>query len=119
MHQVKRSRRVKNTKLETSRRFFRSRDQTETVLTLDRDALHLRDSLGSTIVVVTHELASIFAIANNSVFLDTNTRTQGATGNPAELRDHSPRDDIRLFLNRGIAEYEEAGDATPTSSTSS
>lgn len=71
---------------------------------LDDMILHLRDSLGSTIVVVTHELASIFAIANNSVFLDTVTRTQGAVGDPKELREKSPREDIRLFLNRGVPE---------------
>lgn len=68
---------------------------------LDDLILRLRDSLGSTVVIVTHELASIFAIANNSVFLDTATRTQGATGNPTELRDHSPNPAVRLFLHRG------------------
>jgi phospholipid/cholesterol/gamma-HCH transport system ATP-binding protein len=68
---------------------------------LDDLILRLRDSLGSTIVVVTHELASIFAIANHSIFLDTATRTQGATGNPSELRDHSENPAVRLFLSRG------------------
>ncbi|MFD2256456.1 ABC transporter ATP-binding protein [Luteolibacter algae] len=68
---------------------------------LDELILRLRDSLGSTFVIVTHELASIFAIANNSIFLDTNTRTQGATGDPKELRDHSDNDTVRLFLKRG------------------
>ena len=68
---------------------------------LDDLILSLRDSLGSTVVIVTHELASIFAIANNSVFLDTVTRTQGATGNPVELRDHSENPAVRLFLSRG------------------
>lgn len=68
---------------------------------LDDLILRLRDSLGSTVVIVTHELASIFAIANNSIFLDTATRTQGATGNPAELREHSPNPAVRLFLRRG------------------
>ena len=68
---------------------------------LDDLILSLRDSLGSTVVLVTHELASIFAIANNSVFLDTVTRTQGATGNPVELRDHSENPAVRLFLSRG------------------
>jgi phospholipid/cholesterol/gamma-HCH transport system ATP-binding protein len=69
---------------------------------LDEMILHLRDSLQTTIVVVTHELESIFSIANNSVFLDVTTRTQGATGNPREMRDSCPRDDIRLFLKRGV-----------------
>ncbi len=68
---------------------------------LDDLILRLRDSQGSTIVVVTHELASIFSIANNSVFLDTTTRTQGALGNPSDLRDHSENPAVRLFLNRG------------------
>jgi phospholipid/cholesterol/gamma-HCH transport system ATP-binding protein len=68
---------------------------------LDELILRLRDSLGSTFVIVTHELASIFAIGNNSVFLDTDTRTQGATGDPKLLRDESGNDAVRLFLNRG------------------
>jgi phospholipid/cholesterol/gamma-HCH transport system ATP-binding protein len=68
---------------------------------LDDLILRLRDSLGSTVVIVTHELASIFAIANNSIFLDTATRTQGATGNPKDLRDHSVNPSVRLFLHRG------------------
>lgn len=68
---------------------------------LDDLILRLRDSLGSTVVIVTHELASIFAIANNSVFLDTETRTLGAVGNPSDLRDHSENDNVRRFLNRG------------------
>jgi phospholipid/cholesterol/gamma-HCH transport system ATP-binding protein len=69
---------------------------------LDELILSLRDSLGSTVVIVTHELASIFAIANNSVFLDTETRTLGAVGNPTELRDHSENPNVRRFLNRGV-----------------
>jgi phospholipid/cholesterol/gamma-HCH transport system ATP-binding protein len=68
---------------------------------LDDLILRLRDSLGSTIVIVTHELASIFAVANNSIFLETATRTQGAVGNPKDLRDHSENPNVRLFLNRG------------------
>jgi phospholipid/cholesterol/gamma-HCH transport system ATP-binding protein len=68
---------------------------------LDELILRLRDSLGSTFVIVTHELASIFAIANNSIFLDTDTRQQGATGDPKKLRDHSDNEAVRIFLNRG------------------
>ncbi len=71
---------------------------------LDDLITRLRDSLGSTVVIVTHELDSIFAIANNSVFLDTATHTQGAVGNPTELRDHSENPAVRLFLRRGEAE---------------
>lgn len=69
---------------------------------LDDLILELRDTLQTTIVMVTHELASIMAIATNSVFLDTETKTQLATGNPRELRDHCPDDRVREFLWRGV-----------------
>jgi phospholipid/cholesterol/gamma-HCH transport system ATP-binding protein len=68
---------------------------------LDELIQRLRDALGSTIVIVTHELESIFAIANHSIFLDTETRTQGAVGDPRHLRDHSDNPAVRTFLNRG------------------
>ncbi len=68
---------------------------------LDDLILRLRDSQGSTIVIVTHELASIFNIASKALFLDTATHTQGAIGNPMDLRDHSDNPAVRLFLNRG------------------
>ncbi len=68
---------------------------------LDDLILELRDSLGSTIVVVTHELASIFAIGNNSVFLDADTRTMIAGGNPKKLLAESQDPKIRAFLTRG------------------
>lgn len=67
---------------------------------LDRLILELRDSLGATIVVVTHELASIFAIADNCVFLDPVSKTQIATGAPKWLRDQSDNESVRQFLNR-------------------
>jgi len=70
---------------------------------LDDLILELRDSLGTTVVIVTHELASIFAIGNNSVFLDPITKTQLATGDPKDLRDHSPDFGVRNFLMRGTA----------------
>ncbi len=69
---------------------------------LDDLILQVRDSLGATVVVVTHELASIFAIADRAIFLDTDTRTTGAIGNPAELRDHCDNQAVRRFLNRGV-----------------
>ena len=59
--------------------------------TLDELILQLRDSLGATFVVVTHELDSIFAIADNSVFLDAATHTMRAQGNPRELLKHLER----------------------------
>ena len=71
---------------------------------LDDLILELRDSLGTTVVIVTHELASIFAIGNNSVFLDPVTKTQLATGDPIELRDNHENLVVRNFLQRGMAE---------------
>jgi len=68
---------------------------------LDDLILELRDSMGSTVVIVTHELASIFAIGTNSIFLDTETRTATAIGPPKELRDHSDNPNVRRFLLRG------------------
>jgi phospholipid/cholesterol/gamma-HCH transport system ATP-binding protein len=78
---------------------------------LDDLILRLRDSLGSTVVIVTHELASIFNIATNSIFLDNETHTQGAIGNPKDLRDHSDNPAVRRFLNRGKAAENTAKDA--------
>jgi phospholipid/cholesterol/gamma-HCH transport system ATP-binding protein len=54
-------------------------------------------------VVVTHELASIFAIGSNSVFLDPDTKTMLATGNPKELLENPPDPKILRFLTRGEA----------------
>ena len=67
---------------------------------LDDLILELRESLGATIVVVTHELASIFSIATNSVFLDVETRTMTDLGPPQELL-HSGSPSVRRFLSRG------------------
>src|SRR6266571_4289949 len=67
---------------------------------LDDLILELRDSLGATVVVVTHELASIFAIGTNSVFLDDESRTIIAAGHPTKLL-HECRDaKVRRFLTR-------------------
>jgi phospholipid/cholesterol/gamma-HCH transport system ATP-binding protein len=68
---------------------------------LDDLILELRDSLGATVVVVTHELASIFAIGGNSVFLDAEEKTMTAAGNPKELLADPPSAKIHRFLTRG------------------
>lgn len=67
---------------------------------LDDLILELRASLGMTVVVVTHELASIFAIADNAVFLDAGKRTITAQGSPDDLLKNGPPDVVR-FLTRG------------------
>jgi len=67
---------------------------------LDDLILDLRDGLGTTVVVVTHDLASIQAIGDNSVFLDTETKTMMAHGNPKALLADPPHPRVRAFLNR-------------------
>jgi phospholipid/cholesterol/gamma-HCH transport system ATP-binding protein len=75
---------------------------------LDDLILNLRDALGTTIVVVTHELASIFAIGTNSVFLDAVSKTMLATGNPNTLLAESKDATIIQFLTRGVGHAEAA-----------
>lgn len=74
---------------------------------LDELIIELRNSLGATIVVVTHELASIFAIGNNSVFLDADTKTMIAGGEPRKLHAESKDPKVINFLNRGEGRVKE------------
>lgn len=68
---------------------------------LDELILELRDSIKCTIVVVTHELASIFTIADSSVFLDADTKTMLDMGPPKILMSDSKSEKVRTFLRRG------------------
>lgn len=68
---------------------------------LDELIVQLKESIGATVVMVTHELASIFDIATNSVYLDANTRTMIDYGDPRYLRDNSEQAVVRQFLARG------------------
>ncbi len=67
---------------------------------LDDLILSLARSLKITFVVVTHELPSIFAIADRIVMLDKETKGIVATGKPSELRDHSQDPKVRQFFSR-------------------
>jgi phospholipid/cholesterol/gamma-HCH transport system ATP-binding protein len=71
-----------------------------TSLKLDDLIRQIRDTLGTTIVIVSHELASIFDLADRVVLLDAAARGVIAEGAPAELRDHSPDARVQEFLNR-------------------
>jgi phospholipid/cholesterol/gamma-HCH transport system ATP-binding protein len=71
-----------------------------TAANLDRTILSLRASLGFTFVVVTHELQSIFAIADRAIMLDPKSRSIIAEGAPRELRDKSTDPRVRQFFNR-------------------
>jgi phospholipid/cholesterol/gamma-HCH transport system ATP-binding protein len=68
---------------------------------LDDLILELRESLGTTVVVVTHELASIFAIGNNSVFLDAERKTMVAAGDPKRMLQECQDPKVHRFLTRG------------------
>ena len=68
---------------------------------LDDLILELRDSLGATVVVVTHELASIFTIGTNSVLLDADAKTMIAQGHPKKLLAESQDPKVHQFLTRG------------------
>ena len=68
---------------------------------LDDLIRQLRDSLGATVIIVTHELESIFAIGNNSVFLDPVSKTQIATGDPQQMLRDTGNPAVIQFLTRG------------------
>jgi len=68
---------------------------------LDDLILQLRDTLGATIVVVTHELASIFTVGTNAVLLDTESKTMIASGSPGDLLANSKDARVIQFLTRG------------------
>lgn len=68
---------------------------------LDDLILDINKSLGTTIVVVTHELASIFDIGNNSIFLDADIKGISARGDPNELLKNPPNENVYKFLTRG------------------
>ena len=75
-------------------------------LLLDELILSLRDSLGATVVIVSHELPSILSIADDCVFLDTDVRTMSARGNPRELLANPPNESVHRFLTRGRSDRE-------------
>lgn len=68
---------------------------------LDDLILQLRDTLGATIVVVTHELASIFAVGTNAVLLDAESKSMIAAGSPKDLLANSRDPRVIQFLTRG------------------
>jgi phospholipid/cholesterol/gamma-HCH transport system ATP-binding protein len=75
---------------------------------LDDLILQIRDSLDTTIIVVTHDLESIFTIADRALYLDIETKTMTALGPPEALRSNPPNDRVYHFLTRTLAEEERA-----------
>jgi len=82
---------------------------------LDETIRSLSKGLGITFVVVTHELQSIYAIADRCVMLDARTRTMIAEGRPADLRDHSDDPYVRQFFLRQAEPAAAAKQGSPTS----
>ncbi|NLF60170.1 MAG: ATP-binding cassette domain-containing protein [Lentisphaerae bacterium] len=68
---------------------------------LDDLIIELRESLSATVVVVTHELASIFAIGTDAIFLDSESKTIIAQGSPKDLLNPAAPPLVRQFLTRG------------------
>jgi phospholipid/cholesterol/gamma-HCH transport system ATP-binding protein len=82
---------------------------------LDELIVGLRDSLGATIIIVSHELASILSIGDDCVFLDIDERTITARGRPRDLLEQSDNANVRRFLTRaGSREGSGAGEGAPT-----
>ena len=71
-----------------------------TSVELDNLIIHLNKSLGTTMVIVTHELQSIFNVAHRVIMLDKQTKGIIAEGNPMHLKDHSENPFVRNFFNR-------------------
>jgi len=67
---------------------------------LDRTILDLSENLGITFVIVSHELASIYSIANRVIMLDKASKSIIAEGDPKVLRDQSADPRVHQFFNR-------------------
>jgi len=75
---------------------------------LDDLILQLRDGFGQTIVLVSHELPSLFSIADDGVFLDARTHTAIAHGSPSALRDTSTNPVVQAFMRRERLDQEQS-----------
>lgn len=67
---------------------------------LDDLILRLRESLGTTIIIVSHDLASIFKVADRAIFLDYRVKTMSGLGNPTDMKNNPPNEEIHRFLTR-------------------
>jgi len=74
---------------------------------LDDLILNLRDGLGATIVIVSHELSSLFHIADDGIFLDAASKTPIEHGAPAHLRDQSDNPTVHAFMHRENTQQEQ------------
>lgn len=67
---------------------------------LDELILTLRNGLGATVIMVSHELESLYKIADDGIFLDATSKSAVAQGSPRYLRDHSTVPEVVAFMNR-------------------
>jgi len=70
---------------------------------LDDLILELREGLGATVIIVSHELTSLFSICDDGIFLDADTKTVIAHGSPVFLRDHCEHPTVQAFMQRSDA----------------
>ena len=75
---------------------------------LDELILETKNTLGATIVLVSHELPSIFTVADRAVYLDAGKREIGAIGNPTDLLKNPPNEAVHAFLTRNHSERGES-----------
>lgn len=71
---------------------------------LDELILELRDGFGATVVMVSHELPSLFAICDDGIFLDATAKTAIGHGAPRDLRDNSAHPTIQSFMRRAASQ---------------
>jgi phospholipid/cholesterol/gamma-HCH transport system ATP-binding protein len=77
-----------------------------TAAELDNLIIHLNETFGTTMVIVTHELESIFTVAHRVIMLDKSTKGIIAEGDPRYLRDHSQNRFVKRFFNRLAGDVE-------------
>lgn len=80
---------------------------------LDELIVELSKGFGATVVIVSHELPSLFGICDDGIFLDADTRTAIAHGSPRELRDTCDHPKVRAFMERGRVNAMRVGEARP------
>lgn len=72
---------------------------------LDDLILRLREGLGTTIIIVSHDIDSILKVADRALFLDYNQKKMTALGSPAEMKAHPPNGEVARFLTRTTEDY--------------
>ncbi|MFO8141028.1 MAG: hypothetical protein R6T87_03895 [Marinobacter sp.] len=80
-----------------------------TAAEIDNLILHINKTLGTTIIIVTHDLESIFAVGQRAIMLDKGSKNIVAQGTPADMRDNNPNPTVRRFFSRKPADNLQEG----------